>query len=174
MAGRSLRGMAVVAATDRESPAQRLRCPGRRHPPLPHTEGAVPGRPPGPLVPTFPIPRTPEKRLPGARRGHDPEEEDCGLRPREIWEIWRTCSALGDSCSLRTRTRPQMPAHFAAPHPPVEGMGSGGERARTAPAGFPCARARAPSRDHRGPGTSVGHVNFQTAKKVPSIFLLWA
>lgn len=70
--------------------------------------------PPGPS-PYHPRPGTPEKRLPGARVGreHGPDEEkekeDGGLRPREIWEIWETCSALGDSCSLRTRTRLQTP-----------------------------------------------------------------
>lgn len=115
----------------------------------------------------------------GARvgRGHKPEEEDekedGGLRPRDIWEIWWTCSALGDSCSLRTRTRPQTPDHSAAPRLPVEGMGGSGEGARTATAGSPCARARAPSRDRWGPALSESR-ELPNSLKVPGTFLLWA
>ena len=179
MAGRSLASVTVAAAADLASLARRLRSAERRHPLLPRAERGSAGKTARAPPPTVPIPRTPEKRLPGARagRGHDPEEEgekaNGGLRPREIREIWETCSALGDSCSLRTRTRPQSPDDSAATHPPVEGQGDSGKGARTAPAGSPCARARAPSRDRWGPALS-GSRELPNSLKVPGTFLLWA
>lgn len=115
MAGRSLPSVTVTAAALQESPIRRLGSIGRRHPSCPTRRGQCREDCPGPS-PHRPHPPAPEKRLPGSRvrRGHDPEEEketeDGGLRPREIWEIWKTSSALGDSCSPRTRTRPKTPS----------------------------------------------------------------
>lgn len=128
----------------------------------------MPGRPPGPL-PHYPHAPTPEKRLPGSRvgRGHDPEEEkekeDSGLRPREIWKIWKTSSALGDSCSLRTRTGPKTPIPPQFLTLPSRGWEAAAKaRAQRQPA----LRARGRARRHVTTGTRhlMDHVNFQQLK----------
>lgn len=133
-AGRSLPSVTVAAVTDGASLPRRRRSPGRQHPHAARGGGQcredLSGPSPRPGL------RTPEKRLPGARvgararPGGGGKEEDSGLRPREIWEIRKTCSALGDSCSLRTRTGPRPPDHCAAPHPPVEAVGGRQRRRR--------------------------------------------
>jgi len=178
MAGRSLPSMTAAAVGHQASPAPRLRCPGRRHPQRLGAEGdsaekTARAPPPPSLSPGL---RKSGYLARGWAPGYHPEEEDeeeeGGLRPTEIWEIWKICSALGDSCSLRTRTGPQTPDHSAAPHPPVEGMGGSGEGARTAPAGSPCAGARALSRDHWGPALS-GSRELPNSLKMPGTFLLW-
>jgi hypothetical protein len=142
MAVRSLASKTVATGADRgpqlPTDARTPRCPAQRR--------AVPGRPPGPL------PSPPGRQIPtlrksgylgrGWRWGRYPEEqeeeEDAGLTPGEIWKIWKSCSALGDSCSLRTRTEGPEPIT-----PPLRALPSRGwweAAART--------RAlRAPSRD---------------------------
>lgn len=100
-------------------------------------------------------------------RGHDPEEEKekegSGLRPREIWKIWKTSSALGDSCSPRTRTQPKTPIppqFFTLPSRGWEAAAKA--RAQRQPA-LP---ARGRARRHVTTGTRhlMGHVNFQQLK----------
>lgn len=69
MAGHSLASVTATASTDRASPARRLRSARRRHPLLPRAERDSAGKTARAPPPTGPIPRTPEKRLPGARAG---------------------------------------------------------------------------------------------------------
>lgn len=81
MAGRSPPSMTVTGAAERASRVPRLRFLRRGHPPLPRAEWGTAGKTARAPPPTASIPRTPEKRLPGARvgRGHNPEKEDGGL-----------------------------------------------------------------------------------------------
>ena len=59
----------ATASADRASPARRLRSARRRHPLLPRAERDSAGKTARAPPPTGPIPRAPEKRLPGAREG---------------------------------------------------------------------------------------------------------
>lgn len=71
-------------------------------------------------------------------RRHPNERDESAASPEGFGNLWKTCSALGDSCSLRTRTGrrhrippplPSLPASLPAPRWAGGGSGAWAERA---------------------------------------------
>lgn len=175
MAGRSPPSMTVTGAAERASRVPRLRFLRRGHPRCPARSGALPGRPPGPLPPQ---PPSPGLRKSGyLARGWG---EDTTLRrktgasdPGRFGKFGRLVPHWGDSCSVRTRTRPRT----LIPPPLLTLPSRGWEAAAKARAqrqqALP-ARGRARRHVTAGDPALSGSRELPNSLKVPGTFLLWA
>lgn len=114
-----------------------------------------------PRPPLFPL--RPEREAVTCAAGGGPDTTrlrrgKCGL-PRGFRDLWKTCSALGDSCSLRTRTRRHRGIPPPLPALPAPGWAGGRARRASRTAWLPVRVLHSPSRD-RWAGRSRGHVGF--------------
>lgn len=114
-----------------------------------------------PRPPLFPL--RPEREAVTCAAGGGPDTTrlkrgKCGL-PRGFRDLWKTCSALGDSCSLRTRTRRHRGIPPPLPALPAPGWAGGRARRASRTARLPVRVLHSPSRD-RWAGRSRCHVGF--------------
>lgn len=175
MAGRSPPRMTVAAAAERACRVPRLRVPRRGHPPPPRAEWGTAGK-------TARAP-PPAASIPGLRRSGYLARgwgEDTTLRkktgasdPGRFGKFGRLVPHWGDSCAVRTRTRPRTPIP-----PPLLTLPSRGweaaAKARAQRQRALDARGRARRHVTAGDPALSGSRELPKSLKVPGTFLLWA